>query len=92
MQCHIDPSWLRDFDAAMKRHFLMDHAEAGMGQVELARYADLRPYEAALQYGEDYDLQRVDVDWMSPAQRPLVAHDRPIHSVKLLSPSKSPDR
>ncbi len=69
MQCHIDPSWLQDFDTAMKRHFLIDHADAGMGEEELARYADLRPHDAALQYGEDYDLQRVDVDWMAPMQR-----------------------
>lgn len=69
MQCHIDPSWLQDFDTAMKRHFLIDHTDAGMGEEELARYADLRPHDAALQYGEDYDLQRVDVDWMAPMQR-----------------------
>lgn len=68
MQCNVDPNWLQDFDTALKRYFLIDHAEAGMGETELARYADLRPHDAALQYGEDYDLQRVDVDWMSPTQ------------------------
>jgi len=69
MQCNVDPNWLQDFDTALKRYFLIDHAEAGMGETELARYADLRPHDAALQYGEDYDLQRVDIDWLSPTQR-----------------------
>ncbi|WP_312345719.1 hypothetical protein [Stenotrophomonas acidaminiphila] len=69
MKCNVDPNWLQDFDTALKRYFLIDHAEAGMGETELARYADLRPHDAALQYGEDYDLQRVDIDWVSPTRR-----------------------
>jgi len=69
MQCHIDPNWLQDFDTAMRRYFLIDHADAGMGETELARYADLRPHDAALQYGEDYDLQRIDINWLSPMQQ-----------------------
>ncbi|ALJ29435.1 hypothetical protein AOT14_30870 [Stenotrophomonas acidaminiphila] len=69
MQRNVDARWLQDFDAAMKRYFLIDHADAGMDEIELARYVDLRPHVAALQYGEDYDLQRVDIDWLSPMQR-----------------------
>lgn len=59
----VDPVWLREFDAAMKRVFAIDHDEAGMGEEHLLRYVDLAPREAALQYGEDYDLQRVDTHW-----------------------------
>lgn len=58
----VSPKWLDDFDAAMKRYFLIDHADAGMGEAELLRYADLLPQAAALQFGEDYELQRVDTD------------------------------
>ncbi len=89
MQCHIDPNWLQDFDATMRRYFLIDHVDAGMGETELARYTDLLPYDAALQYGEDYDLQRVDVDWMSSAQWPPAIAPRiatPAHLVKPLPP------
>jgi len=59
----ISPAWLGDFDAAMVRFFLIDHVDAGMGEAELLRYADLAPEAAALQFGEDYELQRVDVGW-----------------------------
>lgn len=60
----IDPDWLREFDAAMKRLFAIDHDDAGLDEEVLLRYADLIPREAALQYGEDYDLQRVDIGWL----------------------------
>jgi len=63
----ISPAWLSDFDAAMIRYFLIDHADAGMGEAELLRYADLPPQAAALQFGEDYELRRVDVDWVAPS-------------------------
>ena len=56
--------WLHDFDVAMKSFFAIDHNDAGLGDNELARYADLSAREAALQFGEDYDLQRVDGDWL----------------------------
>lgn len=36
---------------------------AGLTDTELSRYADLEPKEAALQFGEDYDLDRVDQGW-----------------------------
>lgn len=61
----IDPDWLREFDAAMKKLFAIDSEEAGLDENVLLRYADLTPRGAALQYAEDYDLQRVDIDWLS---------------------------
>ncbi len=61
----IGPDWLLEFDSAMKKLFAIDHDEAGFEQEVLLRYADLTPRQAALQYGEDYDLQRVDIDWLS---------------------------
>jgi len=59
----INQAWLRDFDTALKSMFAIDHEDAGLGDVELARYADLAPRDAALQFGEDYELQRVDIGW-----------------------------
>lgn len=59
----IDRSWLVGLDDAMKRFFAIDHDDAGMSEEVLLPYADLSPQEAALQFGEDYDLQRVDIDW-----------------------------
>ena len=47
----------------MKELFAIDHDDAGMSEEVLLRYADLEPREAALQFGEDYDLQRVDINW-----------------------------
>jgi hypothetical protein len=63
----ISTVWLRDFDAAMIRYFLINHADAGMDESVLLRYADLPPQAAALQFGEDYELQRVDADWVAPS-------------------------
>lgn len=63
----ISPAWLRDFDAAMIRYFLINHEDAGMDEAVLFRYADLPPQAAALQFGEDYELQRVDADWQAPS-------------------------
>lgn len=61
----VDSGWLCAFDNAMKRCFLIDHADAGMSEEVLLRYVDLAPREAALQFGEDYDLQRTDIDWLT---------------------------
>lgn len=63
----ISPAWLSDFDAAMIRYFLIDYVDAGMDEAVLLRYADLPPQAAALQFGEDYELQRVDVGWVAPS-------------------------
>ncbi len=59
----VDCSWLCKFDDAMKMLFAIDHDDAGMSDEVLLRYTDLSPREAALQFGEDYDLQRVDISW-----------------------------
>lgn len=59
----IDSDWLRDFDAAMLVFFAINHKEAGMDEGELGWYADLPPKEAALAYGRDIDLCRVDTFW-----------------------------
>jgi len=60
----ICPDWLREFDAAMKQLFSIDHDDAGMDEEVLSRYADLSPREAALVFGEDYELQRTDIGWV----------------------------
>lgn len=59
----IDADWLREFDEAMLCFFAIDHADAGMCADEISRYADLSPKEAALTFGVDYDLCRVDTFW-----------------------------
>lgn len=59
----IDGDWLREFDAAMLFFFAINHEEAGMNERELAWYGDLLPKDAALAYGRDFDLCRVDTFW-----------------------------
>lgn len=55
--------WLTKFDQAMVKFFAINHHDAGMGATELERYRDLEPREAALTFGNDYDLDRVDDGW-----------------------------
>lgn len=64
----IDPEWLKSFDQSMLELFAIDHAEAGMDSKELGWYCDMTPHEAALAYGEDFDLCRIDTFW--PAMDP----------------------
>ena len=59
----IDGEWLAEFDEAMVGFFAIDHAEAGMGREELGWYSDLPAKEAALAFGEDFELCRVDRVW-----------------------------
>lgn len=59
----IDRDWLQDFDEAMLRLYAIDHTDAGRDGKELAWYCDLPAGEAALAYGEDFDLCRVDTFW-----------------------------
>ncbi|MGV8942631.1 hypothetical protein [Thermomonas sp.] len=59
----IDRNWLSGLDDAMKLFFAIDHDDAGMSEDVLLRYADLPPREAALQFGEDYDLPRIHIGW-----------------------------
>lgn len=65
----IDSDWLRDFDEAMLDFFAIDHAEAGMGEIELSWYADLPANDSALAYGRGFDLCRVDTFWPSSGLR-----------------------
>lgn len=65
----IDADWLREFDEAILGSFAIDHAEAGLDETELSWYADLPPRYAALAYGRDFDLCRVDTFWPSPRLR-----------------------
>ncbi len=64
----IDEAWLEEFDQAMLTFYAIDHIDAGMDEPTLLRYCDLAPREAALLYGEDYDLHLVDAWW--PRLRP----------------------
>mgnify|MGYP001012872681 CR=1 FL=1 len=59
----INAQWRHAFNAALQTHFALSINDAGLTDTELARYADLSPKAAALDLGEDYDLQRVDVGW-----------------------------
>lgn len=47
----------------MVAFFAIDHADEGTRADEISRYADLSPRDAALTYGVDYDLFRVDTLW-----------------------------
>lgn len=59
----IDGDWLEAFDEAMLGFFAIDHADAGMDQYLLQCYSDLSAREAALAFGEDYELSLVDMFW-----------------------------
>ena len=60
----VDPSWLKEFDVAMKDLFAIDHVDAGMDDEELLRYADLPAREAALMFGNAYDLDSTRSYWL----------------------------
>ena len=59
----ITATWRDAFNAALQARFAITIGDAGLTDTELSRYADLEPKEAALQFGEDYDLDRVDRGW-----------------------------
>lgn len=59
----LTPDWVQQFDQQLKALFGIDHADAGMDQSDLRLYCDLAPRDAALAFGEDYDLDRVDQGW-----------------------------
>ena len=59
----ITATWRDAFNAALQSHFAITINDAGLTDTELARYTDLDPKAAALQFGEDYDLDRVDQGW-----------------------------
>lgn len=55
--------WTQQFDEHLMRYYAINHHDAGLTDTELARYQDLPPSEAALAFGEDYGLERVDQGW-----------------------------
>lgn len=59
----MDTNWLANFDAALKRHYGIDHYDAGLTLTELARYSELQAVEAANQFARDYELDRIDGPW-----------------------------
>lgn len=56
----LTPEWISQFDHHLKELFAIDHVDAGMDESDLRLYSDLPPREAALAFGDDYDLERVD--------------------------------
>ena len=60
---NITATWRDAFNAALQAHFAITLDDAGLTDTELSRYADLEPKAAALQFGEDYELDRVDQGW-----------------------------
>ncbi len=52
--------WLSDFEGFMKQFWGMDSRDAGMDAQQISHYRDLDPKEAALIFGDDYDLDRID--------------------------------
>ena len=59
----ITAQWRNGFNTALQAHFAIAIGDAGLTDDELARYTDLEPKAAALQFGEDYDLDRIDQGW-----------------------------
>jgi len=62
----IDAEWLEDFDHALLSLFAITRREAGINTYLLGCYADLEPREAAMAYGNDYDLDRTPLLWPMP--------------------------
>lgn len=60
----FDKKWLQEFDESLRKCLAIDRCGAGISDAVVSRYADMPPRDAALQYGEDYDLQRIDLDWL----------------------------
>jgi len=59
----INAQWCTAFNAPLQAHFALPIQNAGLTDTELSRYSDLQPKEAALTFGEDHDLERVDRGW-----------------------------
>lgn len=55
----ISQQWLSSFDEHMLKFFGINHIDAGIDDERLLAYTDLEPREAALVFGEDYDLDRI---------------------------------
>ncbi|MDV9042027.1 hypothetical protein [Stenotrophomonas sp. RAC2] len=59
----IDAEWLEDFDEALLGLFAVGHSDAGMDEYLLNCYANLEQREAAMAFGNDYDLPRTPFLW-----------------------------
>lgn len=59
----IQQSWIEAFDSHLRKFFGVDHTEVGLYEGEMILYNDLDPREAALVYGEENDLTRIDRGW-----------------------------
>jgi len=56
-------AWLDTFDTELKRLFGVRLDDVDANETTLAYFADLPPHEAALAFGNDYDLERDDALW-----------------------------
>lgn len=56
----IPANWLEAFNKHLTTLYGINHKDAGASDEELLRYTDLEPREAAIVYGEDYDIERID--------------------------------
>lgn len=61
----LDHGWLAAFEASLWKHFCLDRVGAGICDEVASRYADLPPREAAFVFADDYDVPRVDLDWLT---------------------------
>lgn len=58
-----DHTWLTEFDTWLTKLFAITAQDAGLSERDALLYSDLDPRSAALQFGEEYDLDRVDRVW-----------------------------
>jgi len=56
----INAQWRNGFNAALQARFAITINVVSLTDTDLGRYSVLPPEQAALQFGEDYDLDRVD--------------------------------
>lgn len=56
----ISESWIAAFDAHLMKLFGINHLDAGLVDERMLAYTDLEPREAALAFGEEYELDPVD--------------------------------
>lgn len=56
----IPETWLTAFDEYLVKFYGINHVDAGLDDELMLGYVDLEPREAALVYGEDYDLHPID--------------------------------
>lgn len=59
----IPLTWRDCFYAQIKTLYGMSIEDVGMSNADLEHYMDLEPREAAMVYGEEHDLTRIDRGW-----------------------------